>query len=138
MKSLLSLFRRTSRPFGQFPDQDPLAERAFEDPSYPDGGPYKGESLADYHRRKWDELDTNLKRIAVRHLRKTTTVEVAEEARKLMEVDPEEWMGEHHFFSGVSIRNQLRQVMYDSYLPTGNWDDYYVRAFEEAIGGAEV
>lgn len=112
--------------------------RAFRYPDYPGGGPYVDESLFDYHQRVWAALDPEIRRRSVKYLRSWITVENAEECRAQMQENPGTWMIPHHMFFGMAIRNKLREVVRDDDLPTGNWDDYYVAAFEEAIGGPEL
>lgn len=115
----------------------PQPVQEYEDPTYPDGGPLVGEPHACYHHRKWAELDPELRDIAVTYLKDVLTVDQATETRQLMEEDPDTWMVDHHHFFGMYIRNRLRDVIKDSELPTGCWDDYYVAAMEEAVGGPE-
>ena len=106
----------------------------FEIPGYPDGGPYIGESLWDYHHRKWDELHGEIKRRAVRLLQAELTPGNLREWRGEIENDPEHWGAKHHMFAGMSFRNLLRHEIPDKELPTGNWDDYYCAALEAATG----
>lgn len=128
----------TEKPYGQFPDQNPFAgEHEYEDPSYPDGGPYKGEPLACYHRRKWEELDPEIRDRAVTTARAFLNVQLARELRERMKADPDCWMGEFHHGLGTVFRNDLRRSVIDRELPTGCWDDYYICAIEEALGGPE-
>lgn len=108
--------------------------KKFKDPDYPDGGPYVDETLADYHTRKWAELDPEIKRRAVFLLKEEIAPECLNEWRQLMEADPEHWPVEHHFMAGMSFRNLLRKRIVDRELPTGNWDDYWVAALEAAAG----
>lgn len=115
-------------------DLDKAEDPNYETPGYPDGGPFTGESLYDYHRRKWDELDGEIKRRAVRFLQKELSPDNQKEWFGEMEKDPEHWCSQHHMFAGMAFRNLLRQEVKDSELPTGNWDDYYVAALEAAVG----
>lgn len=49
------------------------------------------------------------------------------------------WFAEYHFGLGMSIRNALRQLGFsDRRLPDKNWDDYYVKVVEIAIGLREM
>jgi hypothetical protein len=109
----------------------------YELPGYPDGGPFVGEPLSCYHRRKWEELDPGIRGRAVATARGFLSVELAEDARRKMEADPDSWMGDFHHGAGTWIRNELRHGVHDHELPTGNWDDYYVCAVEAAVGGPE-
>lgn len=124
-------------PFGQFPDQNPFTPLEYENADYPDGGPYVGEPLACYHRRKWEELDPKIKDRAVICARAFVSIELAEDTRKKMEEDPDCWMLDYHHGAGTWIRNELRRGVIDKELPTGCWDDYYVCAIEDAVGGPE-
>lgn len=130
-------FRGATYPFGQFPDQNPFTDLEYEDANYPDGGPYVGEPLACYHRRKWAELDPEIKDRAVTCARAFISVELAGDSRKKMEEDPDCWLVEHHHTAGMWFRNELRRAVIDKELPTGCWDDYYVCAIEDALGGPE-
>ena len=43
--------------------------------------------------------------------------------------------GHGHHGYGTFVRNLLRKAgIYDSELPQGNWDDYYVQAIENWLG----
>lgn len=114
------------------------APRKFVDPTYPDGGLYVGESLYDYHKRKWNELDVDLRNrcidAAVDLVNDLDPV-ARQELRAMIANDPEYWSAEHHFFWGMSARNYLRGPggIKDGSLPTDNWDDYYVAAVEAAL-----
>jgi hypothetical protein len=111
------------------PDSDPFRYK-----DYPGGGPYKEESLDDYHARMWENLDQSIKTQAVAHLHVELSPVNREEWRKRIEADPEDWMLEEHHFAGMAFRNLLRKAVTDNELPTGNWDDYYVSAIEVACG----
>lgn len=130
-------WRGAAYPFGQFPDQNPFTDLEYEDADYPDGGPYVGEPLACYHRRKWAELDPEIKDRAVTCARAFISVELAEDTRKKMQADPDCWLVDYHHGAGTWFRNELRRAVLDKELPTGCWDDYYVCAIEEAVGGPE-
>lgn len=130
-------FQDAIYPFGQFPDQNPFTHLEYEDANYPDGGPYVGEPLACYHRRKWRELDPEIRDRAVTTARAFLTVELAQDTREKMEADPDCWLVDHHHGAGTWFRNELRRGVIDKELPTGCWDDYYVCAIEEAVGGPE-
>lgn len=106
----------------------------YEDPDYPDGGSFVGESLSDYHTRKWGELDPKIRERAVLLLKAEIAPSCLDEWRELMKADPEHWAAAHHFMAGMSFRNLLRKRIVDRELPTGNWDDYWVAALEAAVG----
>lgn len=129
MKRMRDLFPGVKKDADRF-----TPPREFKTPDYPDGGPYVNESLRDYHHRKWDELDAEIKRQAIRTLLYTLTPENIEEWRKEIKKDPEHWGATHHMFAGMSLRNLLRKDIKDIELPTGNWDDYYCAALEAATG----
>lgn len=101
---------------------------------YPGGGPYKNESLYDYHVRVWNELDPEIRRRASLFLRAELSEETKNEFVDAAAADPKGWMVEHHHFAGTALRNLLREAIKDGELPTGNWDDYYVAATEAACG----
>lgn len=128
----------TEKPYGQFPDQNPFAgDLEYENADYPDGGPYVGEPLARYHWRKWEELDPEIRDRAVTCARAFISLELAIDTRKKMEEDPDCWLLDYHHGAGTWFRNELRRAVTDKELPTGCWDDYYVCAIEEAVGGPE-
>jgi hypothetical protein len=102
-------------------------------PNYPGGGPREGESLREYEHRVWAELDEGIKQRAVEHLRGAMSDSLKAQTRELMAKAPEGWIVPYHFNTGMAIRNMLREVIKDDELPSGNWDDYYVRAVEEAV-----
>lgn len=93
----------------------------------------KGETLDQYHERMWDLLDPDVKVRAIGHLRKQLTPELIDEVARLMNEDPDGWAVIHHFTFGMAVRNELRAAVKDHELPTGNWDDYYVKALEETV-----
>ena len=54
--------------------------------------------------------------------------------REMAASNPVLWATPHHFIWGMWMRNRLRGAgCQDSRYPTGNLDDYYVRAVEEAL-----
>jgi hypothetical protein len=90
---------------------------------------------------KW--LPEPLRSKAVNYLRNTLHPGTMHEFQKAYHDHGEDWMVQHHFFAGMSLRNVLREVIKDDELPPvdygdgmdyQNWDDYYVRVVEEAAG----
>lgn len=98
----------------------------------------------------WDELDPDLRDLAVAHLRANLPPPLIEEVRAKYICYGDEWMAhmhEHelpeidgitipysfHYAKGMGIRNLLRLVIGDEKLPSGNWDDFYVAALLTAI-----
>lgn len=86
----------------------------------------------EWYQARWDSLSDEQKEIILTHLRRLETLPKFKEAM----YDP--WF---HFGPGMQIRNYLRQVMTDFHLPAApypfgeeasNWDDYYLKALEEA------
>lgn len=108
--------------------------REYEYKDYPDGGPYVGESLADFHTRKWIALDPDIRKRAAEHLREKLDPDTLEEWKHRIETLGEDWIGADHHFAGTAFRNLLRGEVKDNELPSGNWDDYYVAALEAACG----
>jgi hypothetical protein len=52
--------------------------------------------------------------------------------------DSDTWWASHHHGWGTGIRNLLRDnVCSDDRLPSKNWDDYYIRLVEIAVGVRE-
>lgn len=89
----------------------------------------------EHHDIVWSELDPVLRHKAVLHMRSLLTVEDARAIQTQYEADPLLWWAPYHFFAGMAIRNELRQhVATDDQLPTRNWDDYWVRTVEAAVG----
>ena len=71
---------------------------------------------------------------AINYLREQFPLEVKKQVYDMYIEDPKDWYVEHHFFWGMHIRNELRNHgLKDEFLPTGNWDDYYVEAIEKAV-----
>lgn len=122
--------------------------------------PREGESIQEWHERKWAELPRSTQRRAVNHLRDYVfTAADFHEFRKLWHEAGPDWASADftpvetkkkiieeygcyiptpfHFGAGMGIRNELRDVVKDDELPTGNWDDYYIPAIERAIGVRE-
>ena len=92
------------------------------------------QEFREYHERKWAELSEEVKTKAVDFLRTAFPEETKEEIRPLIANNPDHWCSAHHFFWGMSVRNMLRDAgLKDDLLPSGNWDDYYVKAIEEAV-----
>jgi len=72
-------------------------------------------------------------------LSKNIPDDVKEQVKEEWKRDPNHWATPYHFSYGMFIRNQLRNnVCRDEELPTGNFDDYYVRFVELACGVIEV
>lgn len=122
-------FRKKGSPYNQYEDNDP-----FKYPGYPGGGPFKKESLYDYHVRVWEALDPDIKARAAKHLREALDPVSMKAWKERAQADPEDWMIEDHHFAGTAFRNLLRKEIKDNELPSGNWDDYYVMAIEAAAG----
>lgn len=89
----------------------------------------------------WSRLDPSLRERAVKHLRRVLPPAWADAIRAAIEEHGAEWTSKigddplyvFHFSHGMAIRNMLREAVGDADLPSGNWDDYYVPALEEAL-----
>jgi hypothetical protein len=91
--------------------------------------------LRDHHEKVWAELPIDLQERAVKAAKALITEMAAGEAEKLkaaVEANPDGWATPVHFFWGMAVRNYFRVEgdMPDNLLPSGNWDDYYVKAIE--------
>lgn len=95
----------------------------------------------------WDELDPDLRDLAVAHLRANLPRPLIDEVRAKYIRYGDEWM-EHmfedqweddlipytfHHAEGMGVRNLLRGIILDEELPSGNWDDFYVAALLSAV-----
>lgn len=98
--------------------------------------------LDQYHKERWAELSPELQRKAVAYLSdKLPPNFLTEVAAAHREYGPE-WVNQigkkddpfyvFHMMDGMGVRNLLRDVILDKELPTGNWDDFYTQALEEA------
>lgn len=98
--------------------------------------PSKSE-LRKHERECWERMDPVLRARAVEILRREIPHDVKDQVRKAVAADPD-WLVGQHFFWGMAIRNVLRvpsegEGIKDVATPTGNWDDCYVPALEEAL-----
>jgi hypothetical protein len=92
------------------------------------------EALKTHHDHLWGKLPEELrKRIvaaAVEVLKRTEVHEVMIAVR----LDPLSWWVPYHLHWGMWFRNQMREAgLRDDIFPEGHWDDYYIRAVEEAL-----
>ena len=85
-----------------------------------------------FHEVRFNELPPELVAICVDHIRQELPESTLQDIREQMADDPIHWCSPHHFGWGMSMRNLLRDVVADDELPSGNWDDYYVKIIEEA------
>ena len=92
--------------------------------------------LKEFHDDRWNELSEELKqRIVKEAVKILQKIDNINELKAHVVSNPLNWATPIHFYWGMWFRNQLRTEgnILDDVLPTGNWDDYYVRAVEEAI-----
>ena len=86
-----------------------------------------------FHQERFNELSPELILKCVAHIKhhlpETTIFDIQDQIKK----DPIYWCSVHHFGWGMAMRNLLRDVVKDDELPSGNWDDYYVKIIEEAV-----
>jgi hypothetical protein len=95
----------------------------------------KMENYEEFHDRMLDECPLWIVIKAVKFLKKEIPLDVAEQIKEEYEKDPGHWCTPYHFSWGMFIRNKLRDnVCLDDKLPSGNFDDYYVRFVEIAVG----
>jgi len=95
---------------------------------------HKNDQKTQYPKNHGNALPHELRAKAVNALRMELSPETQAEIRKAIAQDPDTWWAASHFFWGMAIRNFLRHhCCLDEQLPTGNWDDYYVQAVEEAV-----
>lgn len=89
----------------------------------------------EFHEKKWAELPDDVKTKAVTFLRSQFSEELKEDVRARIKADPIHWIGMEHFGWGMGVRNALRVEgnIKDDLLPSGNWDDYYIKAVEAAV-----
>lgn len=96
------------------------------------------ETLREFHDRAWAGLEPDLRDRIL-----SASGEIVSEwpegarasLRREIRADRERWATPYHFFVGMAIRNAIRECgVLDSELPTGNLDDYYVKAIELALG----
>lgn len=127
----------------RLPPREERGLRIYGDPSslVPD-------TLEEYHQRRWEGLDPELRDEAVGYLLAELPDELLKEVRSAYRAYGEEWMNRmhedwdeedrmfytFHFSEGMGIRNLLRDIIKDNQLPSGNWDDYYVEALLRAAG----
>jgi len=95
----------------------------------------KEEGFAEFHDRMLRECPTWIVDKAVEFLKRNIPSEVKEQIKEEYKIDPVHWCSPYHFSWGMFIRNKLRDnVCTDDKLPSGNFDDYYVRFVELALG----
>lgn len=71
---------------------------------------------------------------AINYLSENFSLEIKRQIYDLYSNDPDGWYIPYHFDWGMNVRNMLRgEGFKDEYLPTGNWDDYYVEVVEKAV-----
>ena len=72
---------------------------------------------------------------AVRTLQDSIPYIQVPKLRRDILADPGFWV-KNHFGFGMTIRNMLRTKsgIPEKSLPTGNWDDYYIRVVETFLG----
>lgn len=95
------------------------------------------EELRAHHEKLWTELPGRVKEALVA----TTTVILGKmdpsDLKKLVseiQEKPDTWSTPYHFSWGMSMRNQIRGLgIADRDTPSGNLDDYYVKAIEVAV-----
>lgn len=95
--------------------------------------PDEGESLVAWSRRLWADVPPDKRARCAEHLRTVMGPARLREWREEIHKDPYDYMTPHHFYAGMAIRNALRDVAFDSELPSGCWDDYYTAALEDAV-----
>lgn len=82
----------------------------------------------------WLDLDPDLRARAVKIILDELPADVMDDLVKRCFVDGEDWYITHHHGWGTSIRNLLRSKgLRDEQVPSGNLDDYYGCAVNEAI-----
>ncbi len=94
----------------------------------------------DYLEQKLYEIPPDMLEGSVDLLRNALPESLKEFLRKAYHSrKPNEWwFSPYHFSLGMSMRNALRDAGFlDRKLPDKNWDDYYVKVLEIAIGVKE-
>lgn len=86
---------------------------------------------------RWLELPEDFRTRVTTYLKENLSPEFLNGIREAFKENPEGWWSRSgwHFGQGMSVRNLLRRRGFrDEQLPTGNWDDYYIQAIEDAAG----
>jgi hypothetical protein len=95
---------------------------------------FDGKTLRQIHEEKWAELSDDVKTRAVELLRNEFPLELKQDLQNLIAKNPDNWIGMEHFGWGMAVRNFLRtNGLTDDLTPDRNWDDYYIKAIEEAV-----
>ena len=96
---------------------------------------FDGKTLRQIYEEKWAELSDDVKTRAIELLRNEFPLELKQDLQNLIAKNPDNWIGvELHFGWGMAVRNLLRtNGLTDDLTPNGNWDDYYIKAIEEAV-----
>jgi hypothetical protein len=98
------------------------------------------EEFIQFHNERLAELEPWIVEKSVKVLQEElVSCTLLEETRKLYKEDPVHWMSPYHFYTGMAIRNLLRdKVCLDGELTTKeeykNWDNVYVQIMEIAAG----
>jgi predicted AlkP superfamily phosphohydrolase/phosphomutase len=100
------------------------------------------EEYIQFHNDRLAELEPWIVEKAVAVLNNPEYNELLKETRKLYKEDPVHWMAPYHFYTGMTIRNLLRdKVCLDDQLTTKeeykNWDNFYVQILEITAGCRE-
>ena len=91
--------------------------------------------ISKHHDYELSRLDIDTVEKSIHELRELITIADATKIREEYKKDPNTWWAAYHHGWGTAIRNHLRdKVCLDDQLPSGNWDDYYIRLVEKACG----
>jgi hypothetical protein len=92
------------------------------------------EEYMQFHDDRYNELPQTIKYKAIETLKSNINNIGRNQIRMVIKADRINWGSPHHFSWGMGIRNLLRKnVCLDGDLPSGNWDDYYIRLVEKAV-----
>jgi len=91
--------------------------------------------ISKHHDQELSRLSLEIINVSVDKLRELITIKDASKIREEHKKDPDTWWAAYHHGWGTAIRNYLRdKICLDDQLPSGNWDDYYIRLVEKACG----
>lgn len=94
------------------------------------------EEYMQFHDDRFAELPQDIKDKAIEILKSNINNIGKNQIRMAIKADRINWGSPYHFSWGMGIRNLLRNnICLDDKLPSGNWDDYYIRLVEKAVEG---
>ena len=101
----------------------------------------------EWYDNRWKAIPEDQQRGIVDFLQKNLDSNVLTKIKEEHSKDPSNWGAKYHMFSGMGVRNLLRDIMKDDELPLApypdgmsfsHWDDYYIQALEAAAGVREI